>query len=1137
MTAWTLIRRSLSYYWRQNLAVVLGTAVGAAVLSGALLVGDSMRGSLRDLALRRLGRIESAVVGQRLFSTHVADLLRGAAEDHEPKGTVAAVLALRGAAVHAGSGARDARVNIYGIDSHFSRLAGASPFPNSDDDRGVVLSDSLALEINARVGDDVLLSPARQSTISPETLLGRRDEAVVSLRLTVRAVSPAAGLGGLALDLRQAAAHNAFVPLETLQRAIDRSGRINAVFLDADAAPALPAGTDRLNVALEDYGLRFHDSLPSSNLIIESDAMLLPPAVETAVDQVAGAFFTAPVARLLTYLANEIRLVPARAVTEDVRAVPYSTVVAVDPRLPHVAPLTLLDGAPAPPLAAGDALLNRWTADQLRAEPGDEIEIAYYATLPFGRLEERTARFRVVGIVRMDAVATDPGFTPEYRGVTDAESLADWDPPFPMDLKKIRPPDEDYWTRYKAAPKVFVSLEDGRELWAHDAGRFGSLTSIRVRAVDEPIDRVAARWREEIGRRLAPEAMGVRIEPMRRQAIDAASGNTDFGLLFLAFSFFLIASGLMLVTLLFRLSLERRSSEIGLLAALGVDPRTVWLSMLAQVLALASAGAAIGQLAALLYAWLMLAGLRTLWSAAVQAPLLELHVGGLTLVIGFVAATLASVFAMILGLRGLTRLPPRALLSGNLSTAGGQERSRRRILLAACGMLAIAAAGLALASVLTRAVPAAGAFFGGGALALAAALCAVRASWMQPPRSPVRRPGRAAWIRLGIRNAPRHAGRSLLTVSLVASATFLIGSLQAFRLDPADTTRRESGSGGYSLVVESASPLLANLNDDADRKSLGLSDAAQQLLARAQVASMRLRPGDEASCLNLYRQQRPRIVGAPQSFLERGGFALAACMAGSAAESANPWLLLHRRFEDGAIPVIGDEAAVRWQMHRDLGQDLEVISETGRPARLRFVALLSGSVMQGELIVAEDSFKGLFPSISGYNFFLIDAPAGEAAKLETVLERDLASQGFDAVSSARRMAEYFAVQNTYLSTFQMLGALGLLLGAIGLAVVMLRNIVERRGELALLRALGFRSQAVGTVVFAENAALLATGLFIGVAAAGVAVAPQALAGAARLSWTALLVTPVATLLAGAAAGAWALRTALRAPLMAALRRE
>ena len=75
MSAFRLIIAAFLHHWRMNLAVAAGAAVGTAVLAGALLVGDSMRGSLRNLALDRLGNIDEALIADRFFRVQLADEL------------------------------------------------------------------------------------------------------------------------------------------------------------------------------------------------------------------------------------------------------------------------------------------------------------------------------------------------------------------------------------------------------------------------------------------------------------------------------------------------------------------------------------------------------------------------------------------------------------------------------------------------------------------------------------------------------------------------------------------------------------------------------------------------------------------------------------------------------------------------------------------------------------------------------------------------------------------------------------------------------------------------------------------------------------------------------------------------------
>ena len=69
-----LVRCSLVYHARSHLGALLGSAVGTAVLVGALVVGDSVRGSLRHMALARLGKTEFALnANDRFFRAALAN--------------------------------------------------------------------------------------------------------------------------------------------------------------------------------------------------------------------------------------------------------------------------------------------------------------------------------------------------------------------------------------------------------------------------------------------------------------------------------------------------------------------------------------------------------------------------------------------------------------------------------------------------------------------------------------------------------------------------------------------------------------------------------------------------------------------------------------------------------------------------------------------------------------------------------------------------------------------------------------------------------------------------------------------------------------------------------------------------------
>ncbi|MFH1745857.1 MAG: ABC transporter permease [Planctomycetota bacterium] len=1105
----SLLRLSLTYYWRTNLAVVLGVIAASAALTGALLVGDSMRGSLQTAALERLGRIEHALVAPRFLR----EALAGEIADElgaDSGARVCPVILTRGAATHAESQASVHRANVIGADARFWGLGDVDE-PGADG-RSVVLNQPLADELHASVGDDVLLRLGKAGDVSAETLLGRRDDTTVTLRLTVVGVLPARSLGAFNLWPQQRPPRNAYVPLATLQRLLQQDGQVNALLTTGVERATLDDALRR-RIRLEDVGLRLCLDEARGYVSVESDGFLLTPAVEETVREAAEELDSA--VGVLAHLANEIAVV-GRPNT----VIPYSTVAAVAPDARLLGRLTLVDGSTVEGLATGEALLNEWAAEDLAARPGDEIQLSYYTMATAGELRTETATFRVCGVVRLDEPAADPGFVPEYPGVTDAESLGDWDPPFPLDLKKLRPKDEEYWRQYRATPKVFVSLADGQRLWATQAERFGRLTSLRLYPSS---DVVVAEFREAftylLARYLGPARHGLHFDDVRRQALAASRGATDFGGLFIGFSFFLIAAAAMLVALLFRLGIERRAGEVGLLLALGYAPRQVARLFLIEGTLLAAIGAALGLPVACGYAGLMLAGLRTWWSAAVNTPFLELHGTAASYVVGYVISLLVTVLSIWWSLRGLTRLSPRALLAGVVQTGRPATRRQGRIAVVVIVVAVLLGGGLCLLTLTTGAVSQSAAFFGGG-VALLVALLAGLVQWLGGESgATIHARGIPALLRLGMRNARRRAGRSALIAGLIACAVFNITALQAMRLEPpAPSQAKNSATGGFALLGEAAVPL-PFVPDDS------------------RLIPFRLRIGDETSCLNVYRPRQPRLLGALEVMINRGGFLFSKTLGVTVEEQRNPWRLLERTYSDGAIPVMLDEAAALWQLHIGLGEDLIITDESGREARLRVVALLKGSPLQGEAIVAEGQFLRLFPSVSGYGYLLVDVPPENAAVVEKELEREYAAYSLGLNTTWQRLEELMAVQNTYLSTFQMLGGLGLLLGTVGLAAVLLRNVWERRGELALLQALGFSRMALGWLVLSENAVLVLAGLLIGFVSAAVVVTPHAFGRVGAIPWLSLAGMYLLVLFIGFFAGVLALIPALRGRLLPALRSE
>ena len=152
------------------------------------------------------------------------------------------------------------------------------------------------------------------------------------------------------------------------------------------------------------------------------------------------------------------------------------------------------------------------------------------------------------------------------------------------------------------------------------------------------------------------------------------------------------------------------------------------------------------------------------------------------------------------------------------------------------------------------------------------------------------------------------------------------------------------------------------------------------------------------------------------------------------------------------------------------------------------------------------------------------------------MERELDAFGVDAVSTTERLDAFHRVENTYLSTFQALGGLGLLLGTIGLATVMFRNVLERRRELALLRAVGYNARHVTLMILAETAILLVSGVAAGTVCALIAIVPAWLERGSTPG-VGLVLLLAGVLVAGLLSAAAATRAALSGELLRALRAE
>jgi ABC-type antimicrobial peptide transport system permease subunit len=705
-------------------------------------------------------------------------------------------------------------------------------------------------------------------------------------------------------------------------------------------------------------------------------------------------------------------------------------------------------------------------------------------------------------------------------------------------LERDVPTEDDvYWKEHRLTPKAFLPLEAGRRLFG---SRFGKTTGLRI-AVDAAGDeqQLQKLVRSSLDGKL--DDLGWSLHRIKQQQLAASKGTTPFDALFLSLSFFVIFAAIMLIAMLFRLGLIERLRQFGTLLAVGWTPNRLMKLTLGEGMLVATAGVLLGLVGGVVYAKTVLWGLRTLWVGAVTVPFLDFHwtIGSLVLggLVGFIVAALT----LWMTLRSLTRINARTLLTGRDTdqqtklTPKSKEMTNR--LPKAALILALLSLVIAVAGAIKGGQAAAGGFVGGGMLLLVAILLYVYSRLRWPRRIEARNQAAAAFSTrlLASRNASRHPLRSTLTVGLMATAAFLIIAITAFRLQPSDR-----GTGGFGLIARSAQPLFRDLTDsDMQTDTFG---PQASLIASANIASFRLRAGQDASCNNLYQASRPTVLGVPASFRPPVGFDWA--VTEDLGDAENAWRLLEKPAagtEEDPIPVILDQNTAMWSLQMYGGVGPKAVRsfeyQEGKPIYFRVVGLLLNSILQGRLLIGEDNFQSAFPDISGYQFFMIGCEQDDQQAIASALENRLGDVGMDAANAKAELAGMLAVQNTYLSTFQSLGALGLLLGTIGLAVSQLRSVYERRQELAIMRAIGFTRRRLAGIVISETAALLLLGIGCGAVCAVLAVLPYAWLNNIRPPVVEPLLIVLGIIVFGLTAGIIAAKRVLSMPLVESMRAE
>ena len=1057
MSIFKYIIQSLRYYWRQHFAVFLGTLISTAVLTGALIVGDSVRLSLNELVDVRLGDIRFALQsGDRFVRAELATEI-GA----KVSANASALVMVKGIAINPESDLRINRVQVVGVDSSFWNLSNIKMASIADDE--AIVSENISQKLNIKVGDEFLLRVEKTSIIPLSAPFSKDVDPSVAIRLQVKAIADDESMGRFSLKSNQSSPYNVFISRELLASKLELKGKANTILIAESKQKVITI--DQINQSfnqlfqLEDASIKIRDLKESNRFEVLSERIFIDEPIAKAILNLNLPHETA-----LTYLVNSIGF--------KGKETPYSFVSAATS--PIVNQLLKND----------EIVLNDWLVKDLGVKVGDSVSLKYFVIGPLRTIKEVSNSFLVKAIVPTQTNLINNSLMPLFPGLADAGSCHDWETGVPIDLDKIRDKDEKYWNEFKGTPKALISMSEGFNMWGN---KFGSYTSIRFEKEKIQLEQL----NKTILKSIRPEDIGLVFTPVYEQGMNSANNSVDFGSLFLSLSFFVIAAGILLTVLIYSLNTESRKTEIGVLSGLGFNRKLIVRIRFGESIFVALLGGIAGAFFGVLYNDVVVWGLNSVWQGAVHTNSLEVFVKPITVLVGASSGVIIALLSIYIVTRRKLKQPISALIKSGFESPfmivrKYLSKSKLIAILSIVGAIA-----LVIFSLLSQGEVNAEMFLSAGGLFLVG--CIALFNWYLRIVRDRLHSSPLTLNQLALKNAGRNKNRSLTTIALLALGTFSIIITGANRKTFYGVENlRSSGTGGYAYWAETSLPIQYNLNTQIGKAKLGLE--TEELLNGVEFMQIHSLDGDDASCLNLNQVQRPRILGVISDvFNSRHSFTFTGLING--VDKQNTWLELKKKYGDDIVPAIADQTVITWGLKKAVGDTLIYLNESGKRIKLLLIAGLDNSIFQGNLLIADSLFIKNFPSASGSRIMLIDAPSAPQDQLAKLLSSTLTDYGVELTPTTTRLAEFNSVENTYLTVFMVLGGLGVIIGTFGLGVVLLRNMLERRSEIALMMAIGYEKKSIFRLILLENLFLLFAGLLAGIASAFIGILPSILSPA------------------------------------------
>jgi len=1048
--------QNLRHYKRYYILIALAVALANTIITGSLLVGDSVKHTLISRVDERLGRTLT------LVSSGAGFMDEAFAEAPAMKESAATMFFINGFVPH---GLSLFPVSVWGVDSSLAAIAAQDfVFPDVGE---VVVNRKTADELSLKAGDYLVVRLPNTRMI-PSGSLFVSDNYTASLRLQVKAVIDSRQSGNLNLRNEQSLPFNLFINRQELAAGLEMDGKCNIIMLNRKLS-----GDELSESWKPDFSgiTKEAPHLPKGKPFGEGFYEVVPERVFLEKDLIARLDERFPQAnRLFSYLVNDISTKNPKPETRN--TIPYSFVTAID-------------RFAGKELTGDDMILSDYAARHLNVSVNDTITLTFFVSTGLKVLSEECHSFVVRAILPLQTFQADGRLSAEFPGLSNVDNCTDWDSDLPIDMERITKEDENYWDIYRNTPKALIAYSTGALLWGNN---YGVATAVRISGGED--------W--SLSEILSPADAGIVVVSPRETGLAAARDGVDFTSLFLSLAFFVIAAALLLATIPIGGMLHDRRKELLLLQALGYTPKRIQNILLNEIAAMTMVSTLAGMFAAVLYNRLVLFALGNIWKGAVHTENFITSIEPASLITGTIVSLAVCFVTVWLTLRRILRHGGKT--SVHKASAKAKKKWMLIVLLLLMHILIFVNFAVAQSPVLYMVT---------GLVALAVSILGY-AGIVSRKASNTLTFNKKSIVYKSLDYRRRNG---IISVAILASGLFVVFSVGLNRKSFTNASDFASGTGGFTFWGDNSVPIYHSLSTPEGRERFGLSE----LPSATSILQFYRRDGDDASCLNLNKAPQPTVLGVDADRLADASFTFAATFdvqhsiknQKSKIENQNVWFSLSQKRGD-FYPVIADQTVLQWGLMKSAGDTITYFNRKGEPVVLQFIGGLNNSIFQGNLLMD----KGFFAEIWGEDgsmVMLVQTSDSTQQAVKQLLSQALANYGLRLGFCNERLKEFNSVTDSYLTIFLMLGGLGLLIGFSGMLLVVRRGLLNRAVEVSTLLSIGFDTDVLKRQLFRESMTVPVYAVATGTIAALVSVI-SAIPAVSLFTWVTMLAILVLLLL-------------------------